>query len=171
MFTTYGMRMTHITLIFWLCAMMTLMVSGCTSRPAVTASATPFETRKVNEERAWTRIGGLSQSRCGVSGVPAREQAVGQSACITSLVYENVLPVAAFPDLVRETRGDAMKIAQDYAAGKMTPAEYTSRSQARLRAYKDRWNLLVVQEKVGFVQTVHAHQRKSAAPIVKTAQK
>ncbi len=170
MFTTSGMRMINITLIFWLCAMMTLMVSGCTGHPTVNAAA-PFDTRKANEELAWTRIGGLSQSRCGVTGVPAREAAIGQSACVTRLVYDNILPVAAFPDLVKETRGDAMKIAQGYAAGKMTPADYTARSQARLRAYKDRWNMLAAQEKVGFVQTVHAHQRKAPEQPVKTAQK
>lgn len=171
MVTTTGLRMINLTLIFGLCAI-ALLLSGCTSHPKVNAANAPFEARKVQEESAWSRIGGLSQSRCGVTGVPARGNAVDQSACVTGVVYEHVLPVAVFPALVKETRGDAMKIAQDFDAGKMTPAEYTARSQARLRTYKTRWNLLAAQEKVGFVQTVHTHQRKAPPPApqpVKTA--
>lgn len=173
MVTTTGLRMINVTLIFGLCAI-ALLLSGCTSHPKVNAAneAAPFNTRKVQEESAWARIGGLSQSRCGVTGVPARGTAVEQSACVTGVVYGHVLPVAVFPELVKETRGDAMKIARDYDAGKMTAAEYTARSQARLRTYKDRWNLMAAQEKVGFVQTVYTHQRKApSAPQqpVKTA--
>ncbi len=164
MVTTTGLRMINVTLIFGLCAF-ALLLSGCTSHARVNAvnETAPLESRKIQEEQAWNRIGGLSQSRCGVTGVPARGMAVDQSACVTGVVYEHVLPVAVFPALVKETRGDAMKIAQDYAAGKMTPAEYTARSQARLRNYKTRWSLMAAQQKVGFVQTVHTHQRKAPA--------
>ena len=173
MVTTTGLRMINITLIFGLCAM-AMLLSGCTSHPRVNAAnePAPFETRKAQEEQAWARIGGLSQSRCGVTGVPARETAVAQSSCVSDLVYDHVLPVAMFPALVRETRDDALHIAKDYSAGKMTAAEYQSRSVARLRDYKNRWNMLAAQERVGFVQTVHVHQRKSPAQQpVKTALK
>ncbi|MDI1227491.1 MAG: hypothetical protein PSY14_07405 [bacterium] len=179
MVTTSGLRMINATLIFGLCAI-ALLLSGCTSHPHVNAynengnaygnEAASLDNRKIEEEQAWARIAGLSQSRCGVAGVPERTSAVDQSACVTDIVYEHVLPVAMYPALVKKTRGDAMRIAQDYAAGKMTPAEYTARSQARLRNYKTQWSLLSAQAKVGFVQTVHVHQRK--APLqqpVKTA--
>lgn len=174
MVTTSGLRMINATLIFGLCAI-ALLLSGCTSHPHVNAynengneygneavnEAASLDNRKVEEEQAWARLAGLSQSRCGVTGVPERANAVDQSACVTSVVYEHVLPVAVYPALVKKTRGDAMRIAQDYAAGKMTPAQYTARSQARLRNYKTQWSLLSAQAKVGFVQTVHVHQRKA----------
>ena len=167
MVTKTGLRMINVTLIFGLCAI-AMLLTACTSHPKVNASreATPFETRKAHEEQAWTRIGSLSQSRCGVTGVPTRETVVAQSACVSDLVYNNVLPVAVFPALVRETRDEALAIAKTYSAGKMTAAEYQSRSVARLRHYKNRWNMLAAQERVGFVQTVHTHQRKAPTPPV-----
>jgi len=57
------------------------------------------------------------------------------SDCVTELVKQYVLPHAVNPDLLMSSRADALRIAQDYAAGKMTPAEYKKRSQDRLREY------------------------------------
>lgn len=168
MVTMTGLRMINITLIFGLCAF-ALLLTGCVSQPsqprhtAAIEQPVPFETRKAQEEQAWAQIGELSRSHCGVTGVPPRETAVAQSSCVSELIYNHVLPVAVYPALVRETRNDALEIAKDYSAGKMTTTQYQSRSVARLRNYKNRWNMLSAQARVGFVQTVHAHQRKAPA--------
>lgn len=103
---------------------------------------------KSDEEVGWAQVSRLSQSECGVTPEPpAREQAVSQSTCVTTLVEKHVLPLAAFPDLLKESRKDALQLAKRYERGQLSLAEYQSQSQARLRRYREEWRVRVAARK------------------------
>jgi len=122
------------------------MLSGCTTThqasngentPAVeTSDNADYAQKKAAEQAGWAQLKVASVEQCKVSAAPPdRDQAVGMSDCVTELVKQYVLPHAVNPDLLMASRTDALHIAQDYAAGKMTPAEYKKRSQDRIREY------------------------------------
>lgn len=121
---------------------MAAALSGCTAtREASNTSPSiawndDYSQKKAAEQAAWAQLKVASAERCHVSAAPPdRTQAVGMSDCVTELVKQYVLPHAVNPDLLMASRADALRIAQDYAAGKMTPMEYRNRSQERLREY------------------------------------
>jgi len=122
--------------------LLALPLSGCVGTLSTlnTPQKIAVAAQKSDEEVGWARVSQLSKSECGITPEPpAREQAVGQSVCVTALVEKHVLPLAAFPDLVKESRKDALQLAKLYAKGELSPSEYQSRSQARLRQYRDEW--------------------------------
>lgn len=112
--------------------------SKLTAGPTVTTAM--VQETKSGEEAGWRSVANLSSSQCGTTiGPPARERAVSQSDCVTGLVESHVIPRAAFPDLVRDSRADARRIATLYAQGSISPARYAEMSQGRLRRYQQQW--------------------------------
>jgi hypothetical protein len=96
--------------------------------------------KKSEEEAAWRKLDRLSAEVCGATpSPPAREKAVEISYCISELVNKYLLPYSAFPDLVLPSRAEALRIAQDYAGGKISATEYRRRSEERVRNYEHAW--------------------------------
>lgn len=103
--------------------------------------------QKLREEAMWAEVGRMSMEACGITAAPPpRERVVSQSHCVTSLVQKHVLPIAAFPELVMESRARAHVIAGDYAAGRLTPAQYHAMSITRVEDYSNRWLIQAAQK-------------------------
>lgn len=111
-----------------------VLLSACT--PPRQASDDNFMQKRIAEEASWARLNELSVVKCDVSPLtPERDRAVEISNCVTQLVNQYVLPNAVFPDLLLSSRAEALRIAQDYADGKISAAEYKRRSEDRLKNY------------------------------------
>ncbi|HYD18416.1 MAG TPA: hypothetical protein VEF76_08050 [Patescibacteria group bacterium] len=154
---TRTLRIINASLLVALGFMGVVLLSGCAGQPVhSSANAAPVPTmaeRKAAEEQAWTRVGSLSPQRCGVTPrPPSRDLAVPQSACVSEIVWQEVIPVAAFPNLVKDSRATAMRLANEYSAGKLSPVEYQKRSVARLKEYRTRWAMLAAQSEIGYVE-------------------
>lgn len=130
--------------------LLSFLLAGCAEQ--VSTMPVPKQlniaARKTDEEAGWARVSALSMSKCGVKVTPPpREKAVDQSICVTLLVEQHVLPLAAFPGLVMQSRKEAWKLAGRYAAGELSPAQYQLQSQSRLRKYKQDWLLQAARKK------------------------
>ncbi len=114
-----------------------ILLSGCASSHQANNHA--FTHKKAIEEASWAKLENLAAEKCGVtnSRPPERSRAIEISNCVTGLVRVYVLPNAAFPDLLLSSRAEALDIAKDYAAGKISPAEYQKRSEDRLKNYSN----------------------------------
>jgi hypothetical protein len=116
--------------------LITSFLSGCAASHQVNND--DYSRRKAMEEAGWATLEKLSSDECGATREPPRRaRAVELSNCVTGLVYEYVLPHAVLPRLLINSRTEALRMAQDYADGKMSPVEYKLRSEARLKAYSD----------------------------------
>ncbi|MEZ0262311.1 MAG: hypothetical protein ACAH80_15000 [Alphaproteobacteria bacterium] len=108
--------------------------------PTPQGTETSINQSKATESAAWQTVGHRAGSSCGASTAPpARERAVEQSDCVTALIRQHVLPVAAFPDLLMTSRADARRLAVSYADGKLTPLQYQTMSKNRMDAYRKQW--------------------------------
>lgn len=105
--------------------------------------------RKSGEEAGWTRVAALSKSECGISiAPPARNTAVRQSICVTELVEKHVLPHAAFPTLVMQSRAQAWRLATRYEEGKLSATQYQLQSRSRLLKYREDWLIKAATQKI-----------------------
>jgi len=124
-----------------------LLLCACAGQPMPAPQGTQGTEASINQSKAseaagWTTVGQHAGSRCGATAAPpARERAVEQSDCVTALIKQHVLPVAAFPDLLLASRSDARRLALSYAGGKLTPVQYQTRSKGRMVAYRQKWQM------------------------------
>ena len=93
--------------------------------------------KKSAEQADWDKLEYMSVAQCGANPLPPeREGAVELSNCITVLVKKYVLPDAVFPALLLSSRTEALRIAESYAQGKISSAEYKRLSEERLKNYR-----------------------------------
>lgn len=138
---------------YWFMAMQKIMVlfiavllSGCTPAPRQAYGDMPAAQETV-ADGGWDTLKILSASECGAGPTPPeREEAVEMSECVTRLVKEYVLPKAAFPELLLASRKEALRIARNYAGGRISSEEYRKQSENRLRSYRDSLIYLIHQK-------------------------
>lgn len=126
------------------CAPQTSTMSMPMPRDAQTVAQSASETErakeKMSEEQAWARVEKMTPAACpSAQTPPAAHEAIQFTKCVTGLINRELLPFAAFPELVRDTRGEALKLAQAYANGEMNATQYRASSMARVQKYKQLW--------------------------------
>jgi hypothetical protein len=140
-----------------------LGLAGCIMpQPALNQNqniAEILDQKKMAEESAWSKVKELSAAECGVGAVPPpREEAIKVSACVSRLVEVYVLPEAAFPEILIPNRREALNMAEEYAAGRMSPVEYKRLSIERLKKYHDTWTTLADSQRIQHAMALQSQQ-------------
>ena len=127
-----------------------LALSGCAMHNK--SAGDNFLENTSREEAAWKKLNELSPTQCGTStSPPERDKALGMSDCVTELVKVYVLPNAVSPRLLLASRAKAFHIAEDYARGDISAAEYRIEAGNRIENYRSSLLSLTSQN----VQTVN----------------
>lgn len=126
--------------------------------------------RKQREDEAWAKVAKDAPKSCPTTtNPPARAEAVSNTDCVTTLINRVVMPVALYPDLLRDNRDRARTLAQSYAAGQMTAAQYKAASIARLQDYKAQWNARTDNQTLSNAQKLWQGDRVAAVPTQRPA--
>lgn len=124
-----------------------LILSGCAS-PNETYNA--LYQQQQTEDSGWDRVAVGVREQCGYepfsNDPPPKKEAVKRAQCVTTLVNQYVMPVAAFPDVLKGTREKAEYLASEYAKGAFSGKEYLSRLDQNAEAYHANWNRLANQK-------------------------
>ncbi len=133
-------------------------LAGCAAKPVhvdakkateyeLTLKKRELDRQKATEEAAWRKVQTLAASQCNFKPAPPKKnEAVALSSCMSDLVKVHVIPKAAFPDIIISDRKKAQRIAEIYAQGKLTPAEYRQQSEERMKKYKTTWKVMAEQK-------------------------
>ncbi len=133
-------------------------LAGCAAKPTyvdtkknadyeLTLKKRELDRKKATEEAAWRKVQSLAASQCNFTPAPPKKnEAVALSSCMSDLVKAHVIPKAAFPDIIISDRRKAQRIAEVYAQGKLTTAEYRQQSEERMKKYKSTWKIMAEQK-------------------------
>lgn len=83
----------------------------------------------------------MAESQCGFKkGAKLNKKAIVQErTCINHLVDQHLMPVAAFPDLVKDMQRKTLGIAEAYASGKISEKQYHEQMKIASDSYDTAW--------------------------------
>ncbi len=119
-----------------------LLLSGCAGYAG--QAYNEAKAKSDVEKQAWLRVNerGIKECPQGDSSpdiVPS-SKVVAFSKCSTKLINEEVMPVAAFPELITKMRVAALRNAEAFAQGKISRSEWQARAMENWAAYTSEWD-------------------------------
>lgn len=119
-----------------------LLLSGCAGYAG--KAYNEAKAKSDVEKQAWVRVSERTPKECPggkntPEDVPA-SKVIAFSKCSTKLINEEVMPVAAFPELITKMRVAALRNAEAFANGKISRTEWTARGMEAWANYTAEWD-------------------------------
>ena len=118
-----------------------LLLSGCAGYAG--QAYNEAKAKSDVEKQAWARVGERGIKECPGNGKPEdlpASKAIAFSKCSTKIINEEVMPVAAFPELVAKMRVNALRNSEAFANGKISRTEWEARAMEAWANYSAEWD-------------------------------
>ena len=116
----------------------TFLISGCAS-PQLASQK--MHSQQSKENYAWNLIADRSEVECDYQpGIRTkRDEALKQRECINKLIDEELMPISAFPENLKNFQFAMADAAKMYQKGVIGYPEYKSRLKSASGSYDDAW--------------------------------